>query len=108
MILTKIIIHWKKPRIIGTCDFSFVLTETQTNNKNRFSYHNLVIKTSVNRSDDAFPYFGLYRSVYQLNDDGELVQPAHNCDIPSAIDDFPGFIFPGKYLRREGQVYCYL
>lgn len=67
---------------------------TRDRHKHLHSYHNIVVR-NINSTNGILPYFGLYRAVYQIG--GDEVLPITNCDPPpTAIEDFPGTIFPGR------------
>uniref|UniRef100_A0A336MQ44 CSON004917 protein n=1 Tax=Culicoides sonorensis TaxID=179676 RepID=A0A336MQ44_CULSO len=90
-------------------------TETHLNrNRERIlhSYHNIVIRnTAPNTSvNSILPYLGLYRTIYHVEGD-ELI-PVNDCSPPSAIEDFPGTIFPvlaivcGHYFIPSVECIC--
>lgn len=59
------------------------------------SYHNIVIRNTANSSiNGILPYLGLYRTIYHV--DGDELVPVDDCVPPSAINDFPGTVFPGE------------
>lgn len=78
--------------------FSFLhFPDTQIDiNRERLlhSYHNIVIINSANNSINGIIPFLLHRSVYHV--DGNDLVPVDECEPPSAINDFPGTIFPGS------------
>lgn len=54
-----------------------------------------MIKNNENSNiTGILPYLELYHTIYHVERE-ELV-PVNDCTPPSAIDDFPGTIFPGK------------
>ncbi|XP_063697217.1 sodium/potassium/calcium exchanger Nckx30C-like [Culicoides brevitarsis] len=71
------------------------------------SYHNIVIKSEIESSNitGILPFLGgFYHTVYHALNNSELVRE-EDCEPPSAINDFPGTIFPEDSLLKGAVIF---